>query len=94
MILEWIPITYRTMDEEEKKEYADRTGHDVEKLNVILNCPLPEDGQDVLITGRFGNVDVDTFFNDCDGCYFECNSDMYDVIAWMPMPTPYQKEQK
>ena len=86
----WIPITYRPMDEEEKKDYAELTGYDIEDLDIMLNCPLPEDGETVLITDRLGNVEVDTFIKDCDGCYFECNCDMEDVIAWMQMPKPYE----
>ena len=90
--MEWIPITYRPMTEEEKKYYSDRTGYDIEDLDTMLNCPLPEDGETVLITDRLGNVEVDTFINDCDGCYFECNVDMEDVKAWMPLPEPYKME--
>ena len=86
---QWIPITYRPMTDEEKKDYAERTGFDEEDLDTMLNCKLPEDGETVLITDRMGNVEVDTFINDCDGCYFECNCDMEDVKAWMPLPEPY-----
>jgi len=91
MKLEWIPITYRPMDEEEKKDYSERTGYDEEDFYTILNCPLPEDGETVLITDRLGNVEVDIFINDVDGCYFECNCDMEDVKAWMPLPSSYQE---
>lgn len=88
----WIPITSRPMTEEEKKDFAERTGYDEKDFDDILSCPLPEDGETVLITDRLGNVEVDTFINDCDGCYFECNCDMEDVKAWMPLPQPYQPE--
>lgn len=85
----WIPITYRPMTDEEKKDYAERTGFDEEDLDTILNCKLPKDGETVLITDRLGNVEVDIFINDCEGCYFECNCDMEDVKAWKPLPKPY-----
>lgn len=88
----WIPFTYRPATDEEKKHYAERTGYDEEDIDTILNCQLPEDGETVLITDRLGNVEVDTFINDCDGCYFECNCDMEDVRAWMPLPKPYTEE--
>ena len=88
----WIPITSRPMTEEEKKDFAERTGYEEKDFDDILSCPLPEDGETVLITDRLGNVEVDTFINDCDGCYFEYNCDMEDVKAWMPLPTPYQSE--
>ena len=93
--MRWIPVTYRKMTAEEKKDYSERTGYDKEDLDVMLDCPLPEDGETVLITDRLGNVEVDTFVNDCDGCYFECNCDMDDVKAWMPLPKPWSgKESK
>lgn len=85
----WIPVKYRPMTDEEKKDYSERTGYDIEDLDSTLDCPLPEDGETVLITDRLGNVIVDTFINDCDGCYFECNCDMDDITAWMPLPKPY-----
>ena len=88
----WIPITSRPMTEEEKKDFAEQTGYDEKDFDDILSCPLPEDGETVLITDRLGNVEVDTFINDCDGCYFECNCDMEDVKAWMPLPQPYKAE--
>ena len=87
---QWIPVKYRPMTEEEKKDYSERTGYDIEDLDFTLDCPLPEDGETVLITDRLGNVIVDTFINDCDGCYFECNCDMDDITAWMPLPEPYK----
>ena len=88
----WIPITYRPATDEEKRDFAKRTGYDEEDIDDFLNCQLPEDGETVLITDRLGNVEVDTFINDCDGCYFECNCDMEDVRAWMPLPAPYKAE--
>lgn len=87
----WIPITYYHMDDEEKKYHSERTGYDEKGLDIILNCPLPEDGETVLITDRLGNVEVDTFVKDCDGCYFEC-CDTEDVIAWMRFPEAYKGE--
>lgn len=89
----WIPITYRPATDEEKKHYAERTGYDEEDIDTILNCQLPEDGETVLITDSLGNVEVDTFINDCDGCYFECNCDMEDVRAWMPLPKRYDPQE-
>ena len=89
----WIPVTYRLMTDEEKKYYSERTGYDEEDLDTMLDCPLPEDGEMVLITDRLGNVEVDTFVRDCDGCYFECNCDMEDVIAWQSLPIPYDPQE-
>lgn len=43
-INEWIPLTKRPMTEEEREHYKERS--DVE-CGTILDCPLPEDGQEV-----------------------------------------------
>ena len=83
----WIPIKTRPMTEEEITYYRDWAEYGAE----IFDCPLPEDGDTVLITDRLGNVEVDTFINDGDGCYFECNCDMDDVVAWTPLPEPYKE---
>ena len=68
----WIPIKYKY---NENGEYE-------------FNCPLPEDGQEVLVTTGFKNVGVDTFINDGDNCCFEYYCDIGDIIAWMPLPNP------
>ena len=78
---DWIPIKTRPLTEEEKIMYD---------CDIMYDCPLPDDGQSVLITNRFYSVDVDTFYRD-DGCYFEDNCDVGDVLAWMPLPDPYKE---
>lgn len=87
----WIPVISRPLTDEEKEYYEDSFGCDFEDIDYIYDCPLPDDGQTVLITDRLGNVEVDTFCRD-DGCYFECNCDAEDVLAWMPLPEPYKAE--
>lgn len=81
----WIPIKTRPMTEEEKEEIEIEYAY-------MYDCLLPDDGQDVLITDRWGNVEVDTFCDDYYGCYFETNCDDDEVIAWMPLPEPMKKE--
>ncbi|BBF41985.1 hypothetical protein lbkm_0665 [Lachnospiraceae bacterium KM106-2] len=71
------------------------TEYDEERGVQVINCTLPEDGQEVLVTnGR--DVWEDTFCNDCDdGCYFDNGYDIIsEVIAWMPKPEPYKEEQE
>jgi hypothetical protein len=79
----WIPIKTRPMTEEEKEEI----GHE---YAFMYDCSLPDDGQDVLITDCYGNVEIDTFCRDYEGFYFETNCDDDEVIAWMPLPQPYK----
>lgn len=81
----WIPIKTRPITEEEKEEL----GHE---YAFMYDCQLPDDGQDVLITDCYGNVEVDTFCRDYEGVYFETNCDDGEVIAWMPKPQPYKVE--
>ena len=88
--MEWIPIKTRPITEAEKKHYKDIGWDDV---GFMYDCPLPEDGQEVLVTDRCGHVEVDTFVND-DGCYFECNCSEGDVTAWMPLPDAYSPEKR
>ena len=87
----WIPIKTRPLTEEEKEHYIS-LGWSEDSLEFIYNCPLPDDGQEVLITDSMGNVELDTFYSD-DGCYFENNCDADEVIAWQPLPQPYKEEQ-
>lgn len=82
----WIPITTRPMEEDEKPWHE--SCYDGAK---ILDCPLPEDGEDVLITVN-GITWIDTFIRDeTDGCYFE-SYDIEEVKAWKRLPEPYKAE--
>lgn len=82
----WIPLKTRPMTDEESTYYRDWAEYDAE----IFDCPLPDDGQEVLVSYG-GYVCVDTFCID-DGCYFE-GVDIDDVEAWMPLPKPYDSQE-
>jgi hypothetical protein len=82
----WIPLTKRPMTKEEREEYEGMTGI---TETMILNCPLPEDGEEVFVSYG-GYVCVDTFHDD-DGCYFE-DVEIDEVEAWMSLPSPYKAE--
>ena len=83
----WIPLKTRPMTDEESTFYRDWAEYGAE----LFDCPLPDDGQEVLIS-VYGGVEVDTFVQDAnDGCYFE-GRDIDDVDAWMPLPLPYKQE--
>lgn len=86
----WIPIKTRSLTEKEKEDFAEQ-GYSEDSISFMYDCPLPEDGQEVLITTSCGDVRLDTFCRD-DGCYFETYCDEDDVKAWMPMPKPYKSE--
>ena len=90
----WIPVTARPMDEEERLEWSEKLGYDLEGDEaVIFTSQLPDDGQEVFVCGRYGRVWIDTFVNDPDyGCFFEENGDMDGIEAWMPLPEPWKGE--
>ena len=92
----WIPITARPMDDEERVEWSEKLGYDIEYDDAIIyTSQLPDDGQEVLVCGRYGRVWIDTFMNDPDyGCGFEENGDMDGIVAWMPLPKPYGEEEE
>ena len=87
----WIPIKTRPLTEEEKEEFAKEFGDDVID-DWMYDCILPEDGEDVLVTTRSGEVCIDTFCRDWRGCYFETYCDEDDLLAWAYLPEPYKGE--
>lgn len=89
----WIPITARPMDTEERLQWSEKLGFDVEYNEALVyTSQLPDDGQKVLVCGRYGMVWIDTFENDPDyGCYFEEHGDMDGIVAWMLLPEPYKE---
>lgn len=91
----WIPVKTRPMDEEERAEWSEKLGYDIEYEDaVIYTSQLPDDGQEVLTCSRWGNVRIDKFENDPDyGCSFEENGDMDGIVAWMPLPEPWKGEE-
>lgn len=85
---QWNPITKRPMNEEERKEWSERIGYDIEYEDAYIYGGLPNDGEEVLICMKWGSVTKDIFRDD-DGCYFD-DHDMEDVTAWMPLPEPWK----
>ena len=88
----WIPVKWHSITEEERE----REGYPKDWL-TILDCQMPNDGEEVLVTvkGKNGNLYVET-----DTCYFDgfCYSSdngydwIDDVVAWMPLPKSYKAE--
>ena len=88
---EWIPIKMRPGTDEEYEAFS-QYGECPRKDFRVFDCQMPDDGQEVLVTTRWGYVCIDTWYRDVDCCYFENNSDDDDVIAWMPIPAAYKSE--
>ena len=87
----WIPITSRPMTAEERKEWSDKLGYELENYEGRIYEHLPDDGEEVIVCGFNGRVYLDTFYDEPDGCIFDY-SDIEDVVAWMPKPEPYKGE--
>lgn len=85
----WIPTKGHIMTRDEgAEEYPEGT--------IILESPMPEENQEVLITvkGSGGSVwvDKDTAMNDGDGWYTDGGYEwLDDIVAWMPLPKPYEE---
>lgn len=94
----WIPIKTEKISDEEKKELAEKYDMSPEDFDGCWRyaCKMPDDGQECLITTSvWGYVTIDTFHIDEEGAmYFEDHEDEDDVLAWMPLPKPYTKEEQ
>lgn len=95
----WTPVKFRPMDEEEKqsiKPYLEEHyGYTLDECDCILfDCPMPDDGQEVWVCSKCGNVWQDTCVID-EGIGLEENGDWLDIVAWMPFerPKPYKGEE-
>lgn len=59
----------------------------------MLTCPLPEDGEEIIVTnGRY--VWEDIFMNDGEECWLDSSNKalVEEVTAWQPKPEPYKGE--
>lgn len=91
-VLEWHPVKFREMTEEERAELED-IGIDT-TARTITESTMPEDGQEVLVTLRDGRMYYDTAYNDNLGHYLGSGIDWEeDVIAWAA-PEPYKPEKE
>ena len=83
----WIPVKYHELTEEERKELLFSAD-----IKYMLDCELPDDEQEIIVTnGR--HVWVDTCIVN-DGYGLDSGHDwIEDVIAWMPLPEPYRESE-
>lgn len=83
----WIPFHKRELTEEEQEMYPE--------WSYYLDCELPEDGEEILISSPTWGVYKDTFNNEgSDGCYLEGDEEIDDGMAWMPLPEPWKEEEQ
>lgn len=84
---QWIPFQKRELTEEEQEMYPE--------WSYYLDCELPDDGEEVLISSPTWGVYKDTFNNEgSDGCYLEGDEEINDGMAWQPLPEPWKGEEE
>lgn len=91
---QWVPIKTRPMTEEERRYWEEHTGLELEAEDAVLfDCQMPEDGQEIWVCSKCGNVWQDTCVVD-EGIGLEDNGDWDDIVAWMPFvrPEPWKGE--
>ncbi len=88
----WIVFETRPMDEEERRYYSEQYGFGLADDEAVIYCSqMPDHGQEVLVCNKYGQIWIDTFDDDPDyGVGFETNGDMDGLVAWMPLPKPYE----
>ena len=89
----WHPIRQRPGTDEEYEAFS-KFGDCPREEFKVYEGPLPEDGEEVFITTKWGDTTLDTWRTDVDWCGFEDHDDPDDVIAWMPKPKGYVPEDK
>ena len=82
-IPEWNELVFREPTAEEKEEYAG------EKFEQWIDN-LPSFGEDVLVTNGI-DVWASWFYMDDGICLSDAESGIDDVIAWLPLPKPYER---
>lgn len=85
----WIPVKSRPMDEEEKRYWEEHYGYAFgeDYDGIMFDCLMPEDGQEIWVCSKCGNVWQDTCEVD-EGIGLEGNGDWDDIVAWMPFERP------
>lgn len=74
------------------------TEDDCSSFDYIMDCELPEDGQEILITVNNNGhepVQMDTFFGGGgEECALDSGYNLCDeAIAWRPLPEAYKEEE-
>lgn len=81
----WIPIKWHYITDEEREE--NRYQKD---WVCYLDCEMPEDEQEIIVTTNHGRVEKDVCYLDGE---FSLDSGwdwIEDIVAWMPLPEPYK----
>lgn len=81
----WIPFTERELTEDEKESYD---------FDFLLDCKLPDEDEEILVTYSNGTVGQDIFMRDGFQCYLDSGNEFVtEAIAWQPLPKPYREKE-
>lgn len=86
----WNVITKIPMDANERAAWSENLGYEIPDDEAFMYGNLPKDGEEVLVCTQFGRVFIDTMCRD-EGCYFEEYGEMDGIVAWRPLPKPYEE---
>lgn len=79
----WHKVTTRPLTDEEVAYYAEM---EMDGIEYIFDCEMPDDGQEILIATKWG-TDKDICSNDAEyGIGLEGSGDWDGVYAWAEMP--------
>lgn len=81
----WIPVKYHQISEKERAEES--ISNDIQ---YMLDCKMPDDGQEILVTNG-ETTWQDTCFINSNGYYLDGGYDWIDIMDWMPLPKPYKE---
>ena len=86
----WHKLNERPLTDAEKSEFSEHGYSDFEIPEYMFDCPMPDDGQEILIATEWG-VDKDVCCADTDdwgnqSFGLEGSGDWDDVIAWAEKP--------
>lgn len=84
----WHEFKMRSTTDEEKSEYIKTLGY---KFNYIIDCEMPDDGEEILIATKEGIVSCDICQID-EGYYLVNYCDWNSVLAWAEMPKYKNRE--
>lgn len=91
----WIPVKWKPLNDREREEWEDFMGYKLaDEEAVEPDCKMPDDGDEIWICTKSGQVSEDIFCNDYGLLSLE-DEDIMDIVAWMPRtaPEPYKESE-
>lgn len=80
----WIPVSWHTEEERAENGYP-------KDWVVFMDCEMPSDGQEILVTTRYGTVEKDMCYEDGEFGLDSGYDWIDDILAWKPLPEPYEE---